>query len=675
MDQVEAIENHLSAFGNCLHPPLKEFVLKGSLRDTTPLLLACADGNLVVVKHMIERWGVDVRASATYYHLLDDDEDTYQRHPGIEGATPLFVAAVNGHVDLVRYLNEKGANVSSITSPTCCTYGNMTPLHGALILIDDDRTLHVESPLREMKTAVVQLLLESGADPSSLPKNRFPTWMTNLCNSNITAISALINYGMSLEQWVPHYGSFSQPTVLHHWASNPLGVLLESRTEEESPLVVVKLLVEKGANVMALDNDGLTPILRAAHGFLVHSSHENFSILNYLLERDAVNRKEKIDAMELIGAIILSTSLNDHLVQKAFDYWHRALHQMETGRCGQDKDKTTMKRKSGLTTEWITEAQLDRVIQHPSEYPIQSFLVRLRIYSSKSWKAVSSFIQEFFNSELKKINAQGKFTELLDILLAILEMIDNLEPLFRPDIKQVLRTTTMIVKEIVRILSSLLKGDPSLLKKDTIKSFLEILLTLEQDHLLDGSQRFRSAELDDYLWALLGFIEILAGHPELLNEGIKELLVKVVQLLERPTYRGQTLLIMACGVFQANSATINLLLNCAVDPNVGDSDGNGPLHHLLNRSNEGFQYKTDAYATLRLLLNSGAHLDRVNKEGKTAVVLWTELQPCGLNRLPEWCYETVPQLKCLSSRIVRSHNIPFTEETLPVALHKFVEMH
>lgn len=65
LDLVE-IENHCSAPGNCIHPPLNEL----KFRNGTPLLLpSCAEGNLDVVKRMVDEWGVDVGAgsSVAYY--------------------------------------------------------------------------------------------------------------------------------------------------------------------------------------------------------------------------------------------------------------------------------------------------------------------------------------------------------------------------------------------------------------------------------------------------------------------------------------------------------------------------------------------------------------------------------------------------------------------------------
>lgn len=51
----------------------------------------------------------------------------------LEGATPLFVATFNGH-DFVRYLVEKGDDISVTTAFSNGRYSGMTSLHGALTM-------------------------------------------------------------------------------------------------------------------------------------------------------------------------------------------------------------------------------------------------------------------------------------------------------------------------------------------------------------------------------------------------------------------------------------------------------------------------------------------------------------------------------------------------------------
>jgi len=68
--RVIEIEKHVSS-GVCIHPALKHLVLHGSFEGSTPLLLACQEGHLDAVKHIVENWGTDLQTSARYYQHLD----------------------------------------------------------------------------------------------------------------------------------------------------------------------------------------------------------------------------------------------------------------------------------------------------------------------------------------------------------------------------------------------------------------------------------------------------------------------------------------------------------------------------------------------------------------------------------------------------------------------------
>lgn len=176
---------------------------------------------------------------------------------------------------------------------------------------------------------------------------------------------------------------------------------------------------------------------------------------------------------------------------------------------------------------------------------------------------------------------------------------------------------------------------------------------------------------------------MLATLPEKLIEEFKPCLVPLVKFKRPSTY---TLLHMAYRPTgdRARLSTISLLFKSGADPNAGDFDGNGPLHLLLSSL---YLYDDDDYAVIGLLMNEGAHLDRVNsKSGETAVDLWNKekdslnsyrlrLDLAPLDRLRDWCYESVPKLMCLSSRAIRSFKLPYKAGTIPISLIKYVDMH
>ncbi len=124
------IEHHITTQTNCQHPTeLKHWVLSKPVEGSTPLLMACDRGNLDSVKHIVEKWQVDVNATGAYYIFIG---------PFIKfdlqalDASPLFVAAYQCHYEVVRYLVEKGANIFAETSEDgCLRLSGLTPFYAS----------------------------------------------------------------------------------------------------------------------------------------------------------------------------------------------------------------------------------------------------------------------------------------------------------------------------------------------------------------------------------------------------------------------------------------------------------------------------------------------------------------------------------------------------------------
>jgi len=68
-----------------------------------------------------------------------------------------------------------------------------------------------------------------------------------------------------------------------------------------------------------------------------------------------------------------------------------------------------------------------------------------------------------------------------------------------------------------------------------------------------------------------------------------------------------------------------------------------------------------------------------NKEGMTAADLWFQKNTPGkkdVTDLPDWLHEGVPNLKCLSSRVIRRLKLPYDDGAiLPAVLIPFVSLH
>ncbi len=63
-------------------------------------------------------------------------------------------------------------------------------------------------------------------------------------------------------------------------------------SDQEDSLEVVRLLIEKGADLVAFDDWGFTPLLIAANGCF-RGDRLNLKVLNFLLESSAWNFKKR----------------------------------------------------------------------------------------------------------------------------------------------------------------------------------------------------------------------------------------------------------------------------------------------------------------------------------------------------------------------------------------------
>jgi len=469
---------------------------------------------------------------------------------------------------------------------------------------------------------------------------------------------ALIDHGMDLTLRSHSRGT----TVLHHWASLP-----PDFTEENS-LAIVRLLLRKRADVMARDDYGLTPILIAAGAC---SERPNLTVLDFLLKRDNISTIEKIEAMEMAGARILCDPRNAPIFQKAFDYWIRAtdLRQKKMKRWYPYRKK--LEQNSGGPVEWITWDQLERGMHHPSEYVVQSFLIQLRISSSRSCAAVESFLAHYFRGHIfETMWDEGNFVDLFYILGATL---DTYIDFFNSD-KSIWPNVVRVVFTIVQILWNLVRSNSTFFNSEVIQRSLLLILKTDEFRLsVDDRDEVIETR---YTNALSSFLKLLLRHPETLKEKWEWL----HQLFRQwgPHQLG-SILLEICKDWEESKRNhedylniIRLLLKLGAVPDAIDQDDNGPLHVVARTNNQ------QSEAAGCLLLGFGANLHRRNSAGKTAMDLWIERnededdeEATRLRHRPDWCH-AVPKLQCLSARCVRAYRVPHSKMTV---FHRLIENH
>jgi len=490
------------------------------------------------------------------------------------------------------------------------------------------------------------------------------------------------------------------------------------------------VLLLDGFDLLAPDKLGFTLILNAAKGY---GKLPNLPLLDFLLEKDEIPRMDKINALELAGAVILGSEENQEKFPQALDYWRRALT------LGAEESntlyKTPIKSKNMQLSEWSTLDDITEIELQPSLREIQSLCVRLRIYSGISSNAVHDhYLPYLFGFMVKGVDANRTLSEMMDISWATIEEIVRLHPIGC----KLLPKSARILYRLAEIIRMLFEDDLDI-NTDTLKTFVKLVVMSDlffsglksEGHVADyiACMKFHIDNLCDMFEIVY---HIMSTHPEMIT---KDLEISLIQLVRRDCRdpSGFNVLHVICNYIDEGTVfVVRLLLKLTTDPNAVDNLGNTPLHILakeleadpeedpeeleedfkeleedfkeleedpdeleedpdelegnpeeLEENPEEFAKESEiTHGIACLLLEAGAHLDAGNKEGKTPADLWLETRnQQGLNvvwaDLPDWLKGGCPQLKCLCARIIRRDKLPYKDgsTTIPVTLIPFVDLH
>ena len=167
-----------------------------------------------------------------------------------DGWTPLHMAAENSHMEMVKFLAEKGAKIDAADKDY------RTPLYWAAL------SGHIE---------VVKFLAEKGAKIDAANKDGWIPLQEAAYKGHIEVVKFLAEKGAKID------------------AANKDGWIPLHMAALKGHIEVVKFLVEKGAKIDAADNDGLTPLHMAA-------LKGHMEVVKFLVEKGA-----KIDAANKYG--------------------------------------------------------------------------------------------------------------------------------------------------------------------------------------------------------------------------------------------------------------------------------------------------------------------------------------------------------------------------------------
>ena len=235
----------------------------------TPLIIAAYNGNLKAMKILL-RYNADIEARGTV--KIDDEV--------IEGCTPLWAAAAAGHLDVVKLLIEQNAEVDGRTAK------NSTPLRVAAYRGHHD---------------IVRCLVENGADVNARNFVDHTPLMIACYNGHVPVVSYLVAHGADIK-------------LQDKWGYSAL-----HRAVENNQFEIVDDLLDLGAPQLP-NNYRLTPLLFASNACKIE-------MVEHLIKDPQCTKRQRIEALELLGATIANERNVDGDTKKAFFYMKRGMEE------------------------------------------------------------------------------------------------------------------------------------------------------------------------------------------------------------------------------------------------------------------------------------------------------------------------------------------------------------
>ena len=630
---------------NCLIENGADVNVRKEYSKRTPLMIAAHCKNLNAVEFLLKHGAiVDVQ----------DKRNKSSLHYGVEGAllsgdtsfdvvscllnhgadinapmngkyTALMMACRSQHVRLVKFLLQQGANVQVKDKD------GKTALHFACELTFTWKPASCD---------LLNCLTENGADINALRKdNRTPLMVASSCGG-VDQITFLIKRGANV-----HLQDKNGDTALHHAARNM-----------NNSLEIVCALTAAGASQMC-NNQGLTPLL-------VASSTGNNAAVEELLKNQEVTKEQRIDALELLGATMVSRwDFSDpyDILRQAFSYLMRG-----------------MEERFADALHPFLKQPMKHIDAYQNRQESQSLEELVEIGKSKNALTMESLII------IERVLGENN-SELLNHIRRAARYFENSDRstcigLYKHAFKTAQICNQSAVEDIYSLTAHLnICYENKLLSDQQNQAYvIELLeaIIYEYERISNLSKRkkkgkFFQADLDTLLMCSVEAVSLISSshHFEVDKASTVLVLTRRLCALNPRDLQGCSLLHEAIKRCQQNSPLlVKNLLHGGLNVNATDHQGNTPLHVavLLNPCHDMIHLVTNL---CEILLNGGAHQDFVNHDGKTAMDL------AKTDEVRSFLQEKRKlELKCISARAVKRFELPYLG-VVPKILEKFINMH
>ena len=604
--------------------------------DCTPLMRAAEIGDTKVATFLIEH-GANVDL------------------PDKTGATALYYAlkCPGNLCEVMSFLIENGADINACTSYNCCTPLMMACVktvndqqimsaltflieHGAMVNLQDkdgNTALHYvvqEKPGFHEPYEVLDYLIQNGADINAQSNDGRTPLMKAIELSEVDIASFLIKQGANLD-----LQDKNGDTAFHY------------AVRSDSPEITDSILT-LGASCMC-NNRGLTPLL-------VASSTGKSEVVEDFIKRPEVTKEQRIEALELLGASVITRRRGDFYLEMGFKYIKRAMEERF--------------------------ANPSQPLVKPSMEPVEAYQKRKESQTLEELALIEddfhALLMESLNIReriLGKENAELVY-QIRDVASFYL-MNDDLSTCIR------LRRHAMKVAEssnessacdLCFISDNLFERNRHPQQKEVIELLEQTVLEYKKQNT--GKIRRNTDDREELFFCATNLISIISlngfcGDSNTSHASI--LLQKLCRQDPRDSF-GNTLLHSVVRRHRRNNSLLDalkLLLNAGFDVNAVNEEGDTPLHLAVMPTLKARRSKLRPVLTgvMETLFNGGAHHDFVNNDGKTPMdMAKTDVARMILSEKRKL------ELKCISARAVKKFGIPYLG-VVPKTLEKYVSMH
>ena len=592
----------------------------------TVFFKACVTQPLNVVEYLLQNCKPNVDDKCYFFNHENDDIEF--------DAFPLWYAARKCNVELVKLLIQYGADVNARTRK------GESAIHTACL---SDASEHVE---------IVKILGAAGANVNSADNKG---WTCLMASYTFEIVKYLLNKGVDVNA---RETTEDKKTALHYAIGSSDG------------LSKVKALVEAGADMTIPDKNGYQPFIFAAIA-------GETAIMTYLLEKNPVSAESKFKAHVLLAACLINRGDEIEGLQQltvAFDLLPEGYEHPEV-------DEHISHFFPAIRVP-RTSSDVMQLLHIQDGNTLQAIVILL---ASQHIAIESDFMIFALHTYVELIGDENRALSLA-MCSFVYNLILSRKKWFHVNVEECVCLYVCFLGRMClerTPLSSDLQSEFDTLMNQLTNHI--IMASKEETFIARQDSNFAGNIFDNLIIALLYMVNI-GIKCRLRDVNLKADLRRLASVNPQ-TVDGETLMHLLVNKYTLETnAPIHLhslnpnldldVISCLVEQgfplDTQDIGGKTPLSCVLTHVSSSLALEDLADECRRseiigrYLLDKGAHPDVQSQYGTKDVPVLEDYN------IPPVKYLT---LKCLAANAVVAHNIPYHDETLPVEVKSFIELH